>query len=150
MKVCVHTKEAHAKSSAWVYYYFKWKKLIVPSTGELVDGLWYYPSDGGCYLAFKRDLHCYVLHYEWNLMVIPSGKPNQRRVYIVWIHIDTVLDSAYLALVRERSSAVSWGYGTGGSEQWERDCTDTRAFPVVMGILVSWSCGFKGVRIITY
>ena len=40
------------------------------------------------------------------------------------VHIYTVLDSSYLAVVRERSSAVSWGYGTGeGSEEWERDYT---------------------------
>ena len=35
----------------------KWKKkkLIVPSTGELIHGLWWYPSDGGFYLALKRN-----------------------------------------------------------------------------------------------
>lgn len=90
------------------------KKLIVPSTGELIHGLWCYPSDGGCCLALKRKepLLCATLWMNLN-MVMPSGKAKQRRVYTLWIHIYTVLDSTFLAVVRERSSAVSWGYDRG-------------------------------------
>ena len=98
----------------------KKKNLIVPSTGELIHGLWCYPSDGGFYLALKRNepLLCATLSMNLN-MVMPSGEAKQRGVYTVRIHIYTVLDSSYLAVVRERSSAVSWGYGGGvGREGW--------------------------------
>lgn len=78
--MCPHKGSCLSLSVGLLVMAPKWK-LIVPSNtgGELVDGLWYYPSDGGCYLAFKKGptiAMCYIMnesqhgHAQW-------GKPSK-------------------------------------------------------------------------